>query len=349
MAPPTRVAVVGASGYAGAELCRLLLSHPHASLAAVFGRSRAGELLADAVPSLAGVCELSLETFDADAVANKAEVAFLALPHGESAAAAAALLDRGVQVFDLSADFRLRDAEVHATWYGAAGEPALREKAVYGLPERYRDAIAGERLVAVPGCYPTAAILAAGPLLSAGLIAPDVIVDAKSGASGAGRSASLATHFSEIGEGIRPYKVAGAHRHTPEMEQELAAAAGTEVAVTFTPHLLPMARGILACVYARPRDPSIDETGLRAALCAAYESEPFVTVLGPGKLPDTAHVRGTNRAHVQVVLDARAGRVLALSAIDNLGKGAAGQAIQCLNVARGWNETAGLAHTAAFP
>ncbi|HET6612493.1 MAG TPA: N-acetyl-gamma-glutamyl-phosphate reductase [Kofleriaceae bacterium] len=349
--PRVPVAVVGASGYAGAELCRLLLGHPRAELAAVCGQRRAGEPLASVVPSLAGITGLVLEAFDARALAERVEVALIALPHGDSAPVAAQLLERGVAVLDLSADFRLHDAAVHAAWYSDLPEEAAlhRAEAVYGLPERHRPDLAGARLIAVPGCYPTATLLAAAPLLAAGLIAPDVIVDAKSGVSGGGRSPSLATHFCEIGEGIRAYKVAGSHRHTPEMEQELSVAAGAEVAVTFTPHLVPMARGILACVYARATAAASDEATLRQALVAAYAGEPFVTVLAPGKLPDTAHVRGTNRAHVQVAHDSRTGRVIAMAAIDNLGKGAAGQAIQCLNIARGWQETCGLGHIAAFP
>jgi N-acetyl-gamma-glutamyl-phosphate reductase len=202
----------------------------------------------------------------------------------------------------------------------------------------------------VPGCYPTAAILAIAPLLSAGLVVPDgIVVDAKSGASGAGRSPSAATHLPEAAEGVRPYKVGGTHRHTPEIEQELGDAAGRELRVLFTPHLLPMSRGILSCVYARPTDPARPVTAYRDALAAAYASEPFVDVLPAGALPDTSHVRGSNRAQVTAVFDLRTGLVLAMSAIDNLVKGAAGQAVQCMNLILGMPEPTGLESLALFP
>jgi N-acetyl-gamma-glutamyl-phosphate reductase len=249
-------------------------------------------------------------------------------------------------VLDLSADFRLHDAAAHQTWYGHDPAPELRPRAVYGLPELHRGALREATLVAVPGCYPTATILAAAALLEAGAVEPaPIVVDAKSGVSGAGRTPSLATHFSEAGEGIRAYKPAGAHRHTPEMEQELSAVARAAVRVTFTPHLVPMSRGILSCVYLRPRgdgDP-------RRLLLERWQGEPFLSVLPEGALPDTAHVRGSNRAHLTALRDARAGLVIAMSAIDNLVKGASGQAVQCLNVMLGWPETTGLAAVAPFP
>ncbi|MEZ4400984.1 MAG: N-acetyl-gamma-glutamyl-phosphate reductase [Kofleriaceae bacterium] len=350
-----RVAIVGASGYTGAELIRLLVAHPRVDLTLVAARRAAGQRLSQVFPHLTGVCDLPIEGFDPDQVAAAAEVAFAALPHGESAVVVAALRARGVTVLDLSADFRLRDAATWARWYGGDAHPdhpaaALLAEAVYGLPERHRAALPGAGLVAVPGCYPTATTLALAPLLAAGLVAPrGVIVDAKSGASGVGRSPGLASHLPEAAEGIRAYKVGGTHRHTPEMEQELALAAGAPVALLFTPHLVPMSRGILACVYAEPTDPARPAEAYRAALIAAYADEPFVDVLPPGQLPDTAFVRGSNRCHVQVAYDAHAGRVLAMSAIDNLIKGAAGQAVQCLNLVRGWPETDGLAAAPMFP
>lgn len=348
---PLRVAVVGAAGYTGVELLRLLLEHPHARIVAVYGRSRVGESIAEIFPSLAGRLELALRALDVDELADSADVAFLSLPHGESAPVAHALAERGVLVCDLSADLRLRDARVHTEWYGGAdADSPLRARAVYGLPERHRAELATARVIAVPGCYPTATILAIAPLLARGLVSPDgLIVDAKSGVSGAGRTPALAAHFPEAGEGLRPYKVAGTHRHTPEIEQELALAAGRELRLTFTPHLAPMSRGILACVYATPTSPTRAAAEYQAALVEAYADEPFVVVLPPGQLPDTAAVRGSNRAHVAVALDARAGRVLAIAAIDNLVKGAAGQAIQCMNLARGLPERAGLDGAALFP
>lgn len=330
-------AIIGASGYTGAELVRLLLAHPQVEIASLHAKSSAGQPVAAVFPQFAGVLNLQLEPVDVDAIADRARVVFSALPHGEGAQIVAALVARGLHVFDLSPDFRLRSAAEHAVWYGRDTVPELRAQAVYGLPERHRAELRNARLVAVPGCYPTASILAVAPLLDA--LEGPFIIDAKSGVSGAGRGPSLGTHFPEIAEGIRPYKVAGTHRHTPEIEQELGRR------VTFTPHLVPMARGILACVYARPRT----DGDLRMQLQAAYADEPFVTVLSEGAVPDTAHVRGSNRVHVAVTVDRRAGVVVAMAAIDNLIKGAAGQAVQCLNLAMGWPERTALAQTALFP
>lgn len=351
----TSVAIVGASGYTGAELIRLLLGHPRVTIARVCARRAAGQTLAAVFPHLTGCLDAPIVGFDPDDVAATCRVAFVALPHGEAAPVVAALAARGVVTLDLSADFRLRDAATWAAWYGGGDHPthpapALLAEAVYGLPERHRADLRGARLIAVPGCYPTATTLAIAPLLAAGLVSPrGLLVDAKSGASGAGRTPGLATHLPEAAEGLRPYKVAGSHRHTPEIEQELGRAAGAAATVSFTPHLVPMARGILANVYAQPTDPTAPAAAYRAALQAAYADEPFVEVLPDGALPDTAFVRGSNRCHVQVVYDARVERVLAMSAIDNLVKGAAGQAVQCLNLACGWPETTGLTMAPMFP
>ena len=357
-----QVAVVGASGYTGAELVRLLLGHPRAELAVLCGSERSAGVRIDRLfPQLAGVLDCEVEPFDPARVADRAEVVFLALPHGASAAAAAALVGQGgggPVVIDLSADLRLRDAAIYREYYGPHPHPELLERAVYGLPELHRDELGGARLIAGPGCYPTATILAAAPLLARGLIAPrGLVVDAKSGVSGAGRSAAQPYHFPEVGEGIRAYKPAGGHRHTPEMVQELsrvAAGGGAGraqggVTLTFTPHLVPMSRGILSCVYGQPTDPARPEADYQAAVAEAWASEPFVTALDGGRLPDTSHVRGSNRAQVAVRLDARAGVVVAMAAIDNLVKGAAGQAVQCMNLACGFAETEGLTAVAPFP
>jgi N-acetyl-gamma-glutamyl-phosphate reductase len=274
-------------------------------------------------------------------------VAFLALPHGESARAARELRARNVTVLDLSADLRLRAPEIYAEWYGMHAAPELLPEAIYGLVERHRRELPGASLVAVPGCYPTAAILSLAPLLDARLIAAEgLIVDAKSGTSGAGREAQRSTSFSEVGEGVRAYKIA-AHRHTPEIEQELELAAGCSLRLTFTPHLIPMTRGILATCYATPTDPKRPGQVYADALRAAYANEPFITVVD--QPPDTTHVRGCNRVQVGAWYDARAGRVIVCGVIDNLVKGAAGQALQCLNVMRGWPETTGLEASALFP
>lgn len=380
-AVPVRVAVIGASGYTGAELLRLLWTHPAVALTLVAAKRAAGKSLADVFPQFAGVTSAVIEEFDPAGVAARADVAFCALPHGESAHTVAALRAHGVRVLDLSADYRLADTQQWQAWYSSDGQPhphaALLATAVYGLPERHRTAIANAALVAVPGCYPTATILAAAPLLAAGLVVPRrLIVDAKSGVSGAGRTPSLAGHFPEIAEGIRAYKVAGTHRHTPEIEQELqraacgyspaalpdpansplappqtaiAASATPPLRVLFTPHLVPMSRGILACVYGEAAHAKVSTAALHACLQAAYRDEPFVSVLPIGTLPDTALVRGSNRAHVGAYFDERSGQVIALAAIDNLVKGAAGQAVQCFNLMCGMPETAGLRLTPMFP
>jgi N-acetyl-gamma-glutamyl-phosphate reductase len=359
--PPDRVpvAVVGASGYTGAELVRLLAQHPRVAIAGLYARGNAGQALGKVFPQFAGMPGLGerlLEPFDDAAIAATAKVAFCALPHGDSARAVAALVARGVTVLDLSADFRLKNPADYAAWYGTPEHPhhpapELLAQAVYGLVELHRARLPGARLVAVPGCYPTASILALAPLLEAGLVSPEgIIVDAKSGVSGAGRGTSLGTHFSEIGEGIRPYKVAGTHRHTVEIEQELSAlAGGRELRVSFTPHLVPMTRGIVSCVYAAPTDASRPAAAYHDALTKRWAGEPFVSVLPPGQLPDTSFVRGSNRIHVGVAYDARARRVLAMSAIDNLVKGASGQAIQCMNLVLGYPETTGLGTAGVFP
>ncbi|HUS64098.1 MAG TPA: N-acetyl-gamma-glutamyl-phosphate reductase [Kofleriaceae bacterium] len=342
--------MVGASGYTGAELLRLLVGHPRVEVVAVCATEKsAGQRIDRLFPSLAGSLALTIEVFDAARVAERAEVVFTALPHGHSARAVAELRARGRRVVDLSADYRLHDAETYRTWYGDHPHTELLAGAVYGLPELHRAELAGAELIAAPGCYPTAATLAIAPLLARGLVRPDsIVVDAKSGVSGAGRSAALGYHFPEVGESLRPYKVAGTHRHTPEMEQEMSRAAGAPVRVLFTPHLVPMTRGILACVYADPAR-AVTEAELRAAQAEAYAGEPFVAALEGDALPDTAHVRGSNRAQVAVRHDARTGKVLAISAIDNLVKGASGQAIQCMNAALGWPETDGLLGAAVFP
>jgi N-acetyl-gamma-glutamyl-phosphate reductase len=341
------VAIVGASGYTGAELVRLCHGHPRLQVTGLYGRRAAGERLSTAFPQFAGRRDDVIEGYDAEHIARRARLVFLALPHGESIQVALELLTRGLAVLDLSADFRLRSPAVYESWYGTHAAPELLQEARYGLPERHRASLRGARLVAVPGCYPTATLLALAPLLQAGLVSPDgIVVDAKSGVSGAGRTPSLSTHFPEAGEGLRAYKVA-AHRHTPEIEQELERASGREVRITFTAHLAPMSRGILSCCYATPTQPDRPRRDYMAALEAAYANEPFVTVVDTP--PDTAHVRGSNHAQVAVFVDARARRVIAMGAIDNLVKGAAGQAVQCLNTLMGWPETDGLEAIGIFP
>lgn len=335
------VAIVGAAGYTGAELTRLVAGHPSMELAMVTSTSDAGTPVSDVYPALAHV-DLPYVAPDTKAIADAAQLAFLAVPHTAAMAIAPALLEAGLTVIDLSADFRLADAATYERWYGVPHTAAqLLAEAVYGLPEMARAEIADARLVACPGCYPTASLLAAVPPIEAGAAASErVIVDAKSGVSGAGRTLSAATHFVSANEAVSAYKVAS-HRHTPEIAQQLALAAGAPVALTFTPHLIPMTRGMLATVYLEMASPAT--TGELVALYAErYAGEPFVTVHPAGRMPSTAEVRGSNRAHIGVAADEEAGTIVAICAIDNLGKGAAGQAVQCANLTQGLPETAGL-------
>ena len=341
--------MVGATGYTGAELVRLLSVHPHVEIVALVGHGKAGLPVAKVLPSLAGIVSGNIESFDADAIAARAQAVFCGLPHGASAPIVKELRARGLVVLDLSADFRLRDRATHEEWYGDHHAPELVAEAVYGLPELHRAALAKANLIAVPGCFPTAAVLPLAPLLATDALEPGpIVIDAKSGVSGAGRSPSERTHFAETSEGFRAYKIAGTHRHTPEIEQELSRVAGRDIRVTFTPHLVPMTRGILATSYVRVRR-AMDAQACVSDARAFYAGSPSVHVLDAGECPDTLWVRGSNRAHVSYALDTRTGLLVAQAAIDNLVKGASGQAIQCLNVRFGFPEGAGLAMPAMWP
>jgi N-acetyl-gamma-glutamyl-phosphate reductase len=342
MSSTRTVGVLGASGYAGAELLRLLARHPDLEVAGAAGDSSAGQPLAARYPGLrAAYGELALCSVD-EGLEKGADLLFCALPHGRAAELAPRALAAAGVVVDLSADFRLRDPGAYPAWYGAEHPwPDQLGAWPYGLPELHRDQLRGATRVAVPGCYPTAALLALAPLVAAGLVATDgIVVDAKSGLSGAGRSLSDANLFVQANENVAPYKV-GSHRHTPEIEQELALAAGAPVTVTFTPHLVPASRGILATCYATLA-PSAGDQELAACYAAAYGGEPFVDLLPLGGWPATRAVATTNRAQVAAAADRRTGRAVAAAAIDNLVKGAAGQALQCANLALGLPETAGL-------
>lgn len=341
-----RIGILGATGYTGQELVRLLGNHPQAKVVYLGSSSAAGQPFSGIYPQLLdqGNGDLADEN-----VPEGVEVLFCALPHGLTAARTEDFLQRGIKVIDLGADFRLQSASDYEKWYKLRHPaPELLPKAVYGLPEFYRDALRSTRLVANPGCYPTATLLALVPLLKAGLInEKSLIIDAKSGVSGAGRGASLGTHFSEITENFKPYGVAE-HRHTPEIEQELSRAAGTEVIVNFTPHLVPMVRGMLATIYADVKE-GVEEGDLRGAWEAHYELERFVHLLPRGTWPQTKFASGSNHAFLQLILDRRTNRAIIASSIDNLVKGASGQAIQNMNILFGLPEDTGLKGTGIWP
>lgn len=339
-------AIIGGAGYAGAELTRLLLGHPEFELVAVTSARDEGRFVRDLYPALQS-CDLAYSAHDANEVSSVAEVVFLAVPHTAAMAVVPSLLAAGRVVIDASADFRLRDPRVFSSWYQAEHTaPALLAEAVYGLPELWRTALPGARLVACPGCYPTATLLAAAPAVRAGLVhSGRVIVDAISGVSGAGRGLSETTHYVSVTESVAAYKV-GSHRHTPEIEQGLGGLGLADACVVFTPHLAPLDRGLLSTVYLHVgRDVSLDD--IHAVYQAAYAGEPFVTVCASGAQPATGHVRGSNRAHIGLAFDGRSGTLVATCAIDNLVKGTAGQAVQCANLALGFDETTGL--TAPVP
>jgi N-acetyl-gamma-glutamyl-phosphate reductase len=344
-----RVAVVGASGYTGLELLRILLRHPQFEIVAVTSEQRAGRPVGEAFASLRGRIDLRFEPADPAALAGRIDLAFTALPHAASAPSVKALRVAGVPVVDLSADFRLRDLATYAKWYTDHAAPELLGEAVYGLPEVYREALRGAALAAAPGCYPTGTLLPLLPLLRAGLVERTGIhVDAKSGVSGAGRKLADAYLFAEQDGNCMAYKAGYAHRHAPEIEQEAAVAAGEEVRVTFVPHLLPTTRGIASSVFVRPRA-GAEVARARAALADAYESEPFVRVLPEGETPTLQAVRGSNFCDVALVADERNDTWILLSTLDNLGKGASGQAVQCANLMAGFEETAGLLEVAPNP
>jgi len=333
-----KVGVVGASGYSGAGLLALCARHPHFEVAVATAASRAGQRVAEHLPSLAAAYpSLVMAPTEAAELAGL-DVVFLALPHGQSQALVPALRGRVGLVVDLAADFRLADPGAYPTWYGAPHQaPELLDEAVYGLPELFGDRLAGATLVAAAGCYPTAAALALAPLVRAGLVEPTgIVVDAASGTSGAGAGLSERLHFSAADESFSAYGLVD-HRHTPEIEQALGVPGAQ---VLFTPHLAPMVRGILATCYARPARPDLDTEVVMAALHQAYDGRPFVLVVDDP--PATKATTGSNVAHVSARVDPRTGWVLALGALDNLVKGASGQAVQCANLALGLDEAEGL-------
>lgn len=342
-----RIAILGASGYTGAELLRLLRHHPQVEIRALTADRQAGKPIAVVFPHLAGEGLPDLVAIG-DVDWSGLDLVFCGLPHGTTQEVISALPGH-LRIVDLSADFRLSDTATYAEWYGHEHQaPELQREAVYGLTEIAREQVRGARLVANPGCYPTSAQLPLIPLIRARLIdADDIVIDAKSGVSGAGRAVRESSLFCEVAEGIHAYGVAG-HRHAPEIEQGLSQAAGRNIVVSFTPHLMPMNRGILSTIYVRlAAGATLGD--LRAVLERAYAAEPFVRVLPDGGLPATRHVRGTNLCLIGLSRDRVAGRAILVSAIDNLVKGASGQAIQNMNVMLGLPETTALEHRALFP
>jgi N-acetyl-gamma-glutamyl-phosphate reductase len=340
-----KVAIIGAAGYSGEELVGLLLRHPHIELVAVTSRQNARQTLAQVFPKFAGHPKSKSLRFSepkAELLAKQADVVFLALPHGVAAEYAVPLLNAGCVVIDLSADFRLKSAETYKEFYAHEHPaPELLAKSVYGLPEVYREQIKKTSLIASPGCYPTSILLPAIPLLKAGLVKPTgIIADALSGVSGAGRKAEADYLFCECNESVRPYGVPK-HRHLSEIEEQLSFAAGTQVTIQFTPHLIPVNRGILTTLYLEPAGKLTDEK-ISGCYQKSYGHEPFIHLLEGKALPDTKNVVGTNVIEIAWRLDLRTGRLVVMSAEDNLVKGASGQAVQSMNLICGFPETAGL-------
>lgn len=343
-----RTLIFGATGYTGIELIRLLANHPEAHIVGGSSRDWAGRKASEAFPFIAKADDFHLFELSRLVENPNADVAFLALPHGESAATAASLLDAGLKVVDLSADSRLKDLAVYEKWYGQHRAPSILAKAVYGLPEIKRSLIREADLVANPGCYPSTVILGLAPLMSCSEVDTDCpIVDAKSGISGAGRGAKLTTSFCEAGEGFKPYGVTR-HRHIPEMEQELSELGGRPIKVRFTPHLIPVSRGMVSTIYLPLKD-EMTRAHMRELYCSYYEQEPFITILPPGVFPDTARIRGSNQCHIAVEIDERTSVAIVMVGIDNLVKGASGVAVQNMNLMMGLEETSGLVGLPLFP
>lgn len=344
-----KVAVCGGSGYTGGELIRLLSLHPHINLTAVTSERSAGRAVTGLFPHLAGLTDLTFEPLDKERLADRADLFFMALPHAASQEAVNFFYAAGKHVIDLSADFRLKDPLIYREWYKTEHNyPETLRRAVYGLPELYRRKLKRAKLIANPGCYPTGTILGSYPALKRGIVdSGSVVVDSKSGASGAGRKADPAYTFCEINESFRAYGIA-THRHTPEIEQEFSAITGKETVVNFTPHLLPVTRGILTTIY-YPVMEELTTEEITGIYKKAYRREPFVRVCDPGRFPDIRNVRGTNFCDIGLKVNARTGTLVIVTAIDNLLKGASGQAVQNMNIMMGLEETSGLEYFSPLP
>lgn len=344
------VGIVGASGYGGVQLVRLLMNHPEVEIVYLGGKGSAGKSYSDIYPHLGDATNLVVEPVDVGAIAERCQAVFLSLPNGLACKIAPELLSKGCKVLDLSADYRFANLETYQDWYKIERtDRDVAAKAVYGLPELYGERIKEAQLVGCPGCYPTASLLALTPLLKQGIIIPETaIIDAKSGTSGGGREAKTHLLLAEANNSLGPYGVAR-HRHTPEIEQICSDLASHEVRVQFTPHLIPMIRGILATVYATLRDPGLVREDLATIYKVFYRNCPWVTVLPNGVYPQTKWALGSNKCLIGIEVDQRTDRVIVMSAIDNLLKGQAGQAVQCLNLMMGWDETLGLPKLGFYP
>lgn len=337
-----KVGILGATGYAGIEVVRLLISHPEIQITRIISQSFVGKRVSDVYPNLKGVCDLECSALDEDDIADNCDLVFTALPHGASKTVIPSLFRKGLKIIDLSGDFRYNDPEVYEKWYDEPhSAPEVLAESVYGLCELHRDEIKKHTLVGNPGCYTTCSIMALAPLVANKVVdTKNIIIDAKSGVTGAGRSASLPNIYCEVNESLKAYKIA-THRHTSEIEQELSILADEDIILSFTPHLVPMQRGILATCYANLNQ-DISAESLVNMFRKFYKGEPFVRIYESGSLPEIKHVAGSNYVGLGLVVDERLNRVIIVSCIDNLVKGAAGQAIQNMNIICGFDEKTGL-------
>jgi N-acetyl-gamma-glutamyl-phosphate reductase len=346
-----KVGIIGVTGYTGTELVRILHTHPDAEITYASSMDNVGRRIGEAIPHLYIGGDQVITDFKVKEATSEADLFFVCLPHGASMEIVGLLKDAGSQVVDLSADFRLSDMDVYEKWYGAHTRKDLNEAAVYGMPELHRESIRGADLVANPGCYPTSVILALAPLVSRGLLdTKNIVIDSKSGISGAGRTPLPGTHFPEAYNNFSAYNIAGRHRHICEMEQELGVLAGTEITVNFTPHLLPVSRGILSTIYCQPADRILDDEELYSIYKEHYRDERFVRISAPDSpLPSLKDIKGTNEVFIGPRTDSRNGKITIISCLDNLVKGASGQAVQNMNLMVGIPEVTGLDHRPVHP
>lgn len=343
-----KVSVLGATGYAGIELVRILFSHPEVEIKHLVSHSYAGQKLWEIYPNFRNITDITLEELDIDKVCSDIDLAFTALPHGASKEVIPSLIEKGIKVIDFSGDYRYNDAKVYEKWYGQPhSSPELLEKSVYGLCELHRDEIKNATLIGNPGCYTTCSILGLAPLLKNKTIeTKNIIIDAKSGVTGAGRGTSLDVHFCECTENMKAYKIA-THRHTSEIEQELSLIAGEDITLSFTPHLIPLKRGILATCYANLKEGK-SASDIINMYREFYKNEHFVRIYEEGSLPETNHVAGSNFVDIGITVDKRLNRVIVVSCIDNIVKGAAGQAVQNMNLLFGLDEVTGIDNPAFY-